>query len=81
MQAVSLSLSRATNYVCNLGSISLAWALSDMFTFLFNIQKLLCSPSEYKVSLIVSPKLEQSVTTETALVPGSSGAEEVGALG
>lgn len=56
-------------------------ALSDVFNFLFNIQKLLCSPSEYKVSLIVSPKLEQSVTMETALVPGSSEAGEVGALG
>ena len=58
-----------------------ARALSDVFNFLFNIQKLLCSPSEYKASLIVFPKLEKSVTTETALVPGGSGAGDLGALG
>lgn len=36
--------------------------LSDVFNFLSNIQKLLCSPSEHKVSLIITPKLEQGVT-------------------
>lgn len=50
-----------------------AQALSDVVNFLSSIQKLLFNSSEYKVSLIVSPKLEQSVTMETTLVPGSSG--------